>query len=125
MKKQKIDYFKQFSERCLYWQKIFGLNGWDFYFHHSNMDSDIDAKVRCNHTAKQVNIKMNKNYKPDFDELNKTAFEEVCHVLLADLVDRASACSNQNIVTEAGHTVVFHLWNMIERIEAKSGKNRI
>ena len=116
MKKAKIDYFKQFKERFLYWMKFFGLNGWTSYFYCEKMDNGVDIKIRCDHTAKQAVITVNKEYKAEADELDKNAFEEVGHVLLSDLSDMASDYYNHSLVSERGHSIIFHLWNMIERM---------
>ena len=75
--------FEVFKEECNKWIKRFGLFGWKVYYHHEEIDENAYAVCFANTMGRVSDIKLNK--KCDTKDLNirKTAFHEVCELLLA------------------------------------------
>jgi len=103
--KKDFDYFKQ---RCRYWIKRFGLTDWRMDYDH---DDTPEAKATCSWRVDSrtalITLGINWTITPtNKSELNRTAFHEVCELLLAPLT---VAEHGSNSATEAAHAVIYRL----------------
>ncbi len=68
------------------WIALFGLNNWDVNFYHTDDEGSCLAWTAFNFEGKLVDSHLNKKWpermKPTPYEIRKTAFHEVCEVLL-------------------------------------------
>jgi len=80
--------FKMFVKESRKWINIFNLNNWEFDFIHIRMENAI-AKTVTNSVACSALVQLNTVWESDTQistyEIKKTAFHEICEVLLARL----------------------------------------
>ncbi len=77
--------FKIFQEEILFWQKKFQISEWEIYLSYKNLNN-CRAEILFNWEGMIAHITLNKAWtKKEKIEVQKTAFHEVCHILLAPL----------------------------------------
>lgn len=79
-------HFEIFKRECQKWIKVFGLSRWEFSFFHCETDRHL-AWSTINWEAHYVAFHLNKTWRwkdqpPTSREVKKSAFHEVCEVLL-------------------------------------------
>jgi len=113
--------FEFFKEEVSYWAGFLGIFQWDFRVFHmrdddalARVDMDGDGRVVCVTLAKTWERDKISNY-----SLSKTAFHEVCEVLLFDLNQLASPFVKKSRVEEAIHKIIRRMENTIFEYEYK------
>lgn len=111
--------FKTFVDECNRWVDFFGLKDWKIYYYQEKLKESF-AECRVNGIENRiVSIVLNKELdKEDYDffDLRKTAFHEVCEVLLYGLEYLATCryLSPEEITTER-HSIIRRLENSVYR----------
>lgn len=114
--------FEIFKKECEKWIDFFGLKDWDIYFSHDKFDESILATCDCGETEnKKCVLSFNKEIKDDaLDEMltefhiKKSAFHEVCHLLLANFQGMARyRYVTSSELTQEEHTIVTRLENSV------------
>jgi len=121
-KENKKSDFDIFKDECKKWIKFFGLTEWEIDYAFVKDDEKIDAWV----TFDEINgmlaiICMNATWKErdehfySIENIKKTAFHEVCEVLMAKMVRIASARYGvvEDEITLAKHELIRRLENTI------------
>lgn len=89
MADKKPDPFKIFKERVEYWTDYFGLYFWDVNVHEDDEAEDNDLAYTMTHVGnKRADIYLVLDWGSTdmtYDELNNTAFHEVCEVMLSEI----------------------------------------
>ena len=86
--------FALFKNEILKWIKVLGLNNWEIYFSHSNIEhGDVLATTSWSLTNRSVTFTLSKDWadhaRHDQEEIKMTALHEVLHLLLARLTTLA------------------------------------
>ena len=106
-----------FQERCKYWIDFFGLKDW--HIRYMKKDIKPNAEVWMNYPGKIATIVINEiivlydgeNYKKD---LNRSAFHEICHILLDELIYLALKRSiKKSQLRLAEETIIRRLENFL------------
>lgn len=110
--------FKIFKAECQKWIAQFGLTQWEVGFHHQENDQHL-AWVTINHKSRFCAFYLNKtwrwkNQSPTDHEVKKTAFHEVCELLLHQ-IRYLGECRylSDSEMEPAVHEVIHVLENMI------------
>ena len=85
--------FKLFQDECWKWINIFGLKGYEYTFEHDDSDTSARAHFGVNVVGRVAVITLTKTWgleRPTDLEVKKSAFHEICEVLLVRLNDIAS-----------------------------------
>lgn len=81
--------FAVFKEAVEYWMGFFGLKDWNYEFRMCQLDSGIGAETRFNRPGRLVIFCLNQirsaEAVPTAKTVQKSAFHEVCEVLLDDM----------------------------------------
>lgn len=109
--------FAVFTEAASVWSHKLGLGDWSLNYYHEDMgDGPRDPLATCNADSegRVATITLNKKW-PDHvpltqERLSQSAFHELCHVLLAELVWLANnrICTD-NLLTAAQHSIIRRL----------------
>ena len=114
--KKKNSNFEYFKKRCEHWIKILGLKMWniEILMVDDKSDEGWDVYVYRDITGRTAEIRWWKGceYKGD-KYLDKIAFEESCHILLANLSYYGASYYNKLIITEEEHIVINMLYNAL------------
>jgi len=110
-------HFKVFKEEAEYWIKGFGLGGWKWYILHEHRMDEALAGYWINHEGCVVAIHL----EPDWEDtevtnkrLRQSAFHEVCHVLLTNLVRAAEdRYTEKGRIDEEEHHIIRILENAV------------
>lgn len=94
--------FNFFIEECKYWIEKFGLKEWEFRFKHEDHKTlkDSCAWYEYNWQGRLASIGLSvswDNTEPTDYQVSKSAFHEICEMLLADLetIARSDICPSQ------------------------------
>lgn len=104
--------FAYFVERCRYWIEEFQLNDHEWDFEHKLCD-DCLAEFKYDREQRHVTMRLNTNWDDDAvtrDELNKTAFHEICEAMLFDVEDLAWARATPDERNAARHATVNRIY---------------
>lgn len=110
-------HFKYFNQQVLQWVNFFGLSSsWEVSTHHVDLPDKNMAETTCDYPAKMATIYLGKEW-PDMkvteEELDKTAFHEVCELIL-DLLDTMAKISvKHDAVDTARHTIIQTLTSAV------------
>ena len=120
-----------FERECEYWCDYFGLKNWERWYEHKEL-VDAVAEAAANPETRlsvlRVNIDFKKYNKSDgMWELYKSAFHEVCEVMLSKISTLAQVGCSQKMVNEEIHNIIHTLENTIwiEYAKKKGLKNEI
>ncbi len=107
--------FEQFKKECQKWIKFWGLTEYRFYYYHDELDGSF-AQVGWSINGKVATVTFNKNIDEDKNQIDfkKSAFHEVCEILLAELdtlMRERYLAKNQ--IEGAFHTVIRRLENCV------------
>lgn len=107
-----------FKNECAIWIKLMQLGGeWEFFCEPIS-NADVRAQTCVYDSARQVKFQMNMhthdNFNLDYKDVQKTAFHEVCEVLLYDLeriarLEDISAEQKEAMLIRTRHKVIHHL----------------
>lgn len=116
------EHFHIFKEEAIYWLNYFGLKDWSVYFSHKKISADARAEVTWKIIGRVCGISLALEWDmDDADEMQfrKSAFYEVCELLIAPLSSLAGYFISQETITEQIHMIVRRLENTIfkERME--------
>lgn len=110
-------HFKVFKTECEKWIDRFNLRSWAIYYRHENHEKNTDwvAWRSFDLTGRIATLGLSldwSNKKPDENEVRKSAFHEVCELLLARLEAEAlvDTCMTQkNDIEEQKHAIIRRL----------------
>jgi len=103
--------FKEFQERCLYWQNRFGLGDWELSFNHKKLDNAY-AQVFRDFSSMEATVEFSTITDNNLD-INKSACHEILHLVLGDLTARANAYYSESIIKEEEHGTINRLLKVI------------
>jgi len=101
--------FEFFREKCEYWRKKLNLTDWHISYINEKLEDSV-ATAETNIVAKTAWISLNTEIK-EYHDLDKIAFEEVCHVLLARIIYCGEQYYSADIIHEYEHTIINQFWN--------------
>lgn len=103
--------FDIFKKEGLKWQNYFGLKEWSISYVHIKLEgvfgecsAIIPGKVCC--------IRLNTQPGEPFN-VRKTAFHEICELLLWELSDMAHAAYSKNMAEASTHDIIRRLENTV------------
>lgn len=113
-------HFKIFAAAVRKWAVHLGLQGWAVSIEWTNSD-DALAKVFCNPEGRRADVVLARSwpgddYKPTPEFLEKVAFHELMHVVLADLslaAGRGTPPTGHSALDAVEHTVIRTVENLI------------
>lgn len=100
--KTTVKQFKEFKTEFKKWQGIFGLNGYQVYFKHCQLDNDF-AQIARQPSMMVATVSLCLEVAGDdakFLDVKKSARHEAVHLLLSKLSD----CATERFITEADIT---------------------
>lgn len=111
--------FNIFKAESRKWIDIFGLKGWRVDFFHRHLDDDrrgqifVDIPGRC--ASIVLGMDWDENDKPLDSNVRRTAFHEVCELLLWRLADMAHTkiFTNRDSIREETHSIIRTLENVL------------
>lgn len=113
--------FKIFQEEVAKWQKRFGLLGWQINTRHQNLRNRAECWTRMQGRLASIVLgKIFQNYDepPGEKEIRRTAFHEVCELLLARLQTHAEARNTlPGEIEEAKHEIIRILEHVLFEAE--------
>lgn len=106
-------HFSTFKQEALFWISYFGLKDWDITI--LNKKIEFRANCECNISAHRCVISLGLVYDDILDDfqLRKTAFHEVCELLLWRLGNLGCEGYNHKTVDDETHKVVITLENSV------------
>ncbi len=108
-------HFQVFKKACVKWLDFFGLKDWSVHYGHKYDDENM-ASIVYNLTGKVATIYLTIDWdiEPTKRAVERTAFHEVCELMLARLVicSRSRFITNDEIV-EATHSIIRRLENTV------------
>ena len=100
-------HFKIFVQECKYWQKYFGLYGYDIRYYHGDTDGLASTRLNENRSERVATISLNSCWKYDAVEIKQirlSAFHEIIELLtwrIGDLIANANGeCLERDIFHE-------------------------
>jgi len=104
--------FVQFKKECNRWIKFWGLTEWSVVFFHEKINDDCYADCTWNVEGRVASIRLNKEIDGMvlFDP-KKTAFHEVCELLLCEL----DGLARDRFISKSHISIAFHA--VIRRLE--------
>jgi len=118
MKTTKAD-FEVFKAECEKWIQRFGLVDWSAFFHHKTPEARKPglAHVWYNVMSRRCDFYLPKQWSDEpvtTLQVERCAFHEVCHILVATLVSCAEArYVSQAEIDEAEHAIIRRLENTL------------
>ena len=110
-------HFEIFKKECAKWIDFFGLKDWDILYAHNDSRPDSCANVTYNLSAKNVVIRLTKTWGEQpitVKRIKRSAFHEVCEVMIARLVICSAArFLNKDEIEEASHDIIRRLENSV------------
>jgi hypothetical protein len=107
-------HFKLFKVFCCKWQKTLGLNHWNIVYSFDKTDSGVFACCRFNQESMKAVIVLEQEWDVDLkielntlQQLEGSAFHEMCELLLAPLTLIANARDNE--VVHETHCIINRL----------------
>ena len=102
-----------FKERCLFWQKELGLINWGVVFTHEETDNRAQTGYVVSGASATINLSTDwGDDKIDQESLNRTAFHEVLHLLLAPLVCESMVFYNAKYIDGLEHAIIQTFTNL-------------
>lgn len=132
MSRVKAD-FEFYIDRIVYWtEHRLGLTDWRKYYEFETESPDADADIYWLSDSRVVTFGLNKTKCPIFDKqpkeaelkaIDKSAFHEAVHLLLADLFDLARQ-TNEKLADKYSEAIIARLENGVfeELIEWETSK---
>ena len=107
IKKEKKDWYSLFKDYFKQYVVEFGLT--DFEYHFSKVTMDDRATVLYDMVGRVVRVSFACNKEWSEAELKRTAFHEVCEVVLSYLSGKLDDYANSEIVQELAHAAILRL----------------
>jgi hypothetical protein len=106
-------HFSTFTQEVLFWVGYFGIKDWDVCIY--NRKIDFRASCLCDIQAHRCNIILNVEYDDCLDDyqLKKSAFHEVCELLLWRLGNLGIEGYNPKTVDDETHKIIITLENTV------------
>lgn len=106
---------RRFEKSCREWQIRLGLTDWTLSFKVAPAEGNYEATVEYNCDSRQAAVTAYANT-TGADRAERTAFHEMLHVLLADVLSEAAlrASDTHPAVVREEHRVIERLLNAIE-----------
>ena len=117
-KKTTEAHFKLFRQECEKWIKAFNLRNWEINYRHTKPPGDQKAWAALNHQGRQCDLCLSSGWREAFPitniEIRKTAFHEVCELLLYPMYYLAeSRFLSESEMEPACHDVIHALQNAV------------
>lgn len=114
------EHFDIFQKEALKWLDFFGLKGWDVHFSHRKLNGDR-ARIIFNGVGRVATIFLNTHWTEEDGilftdkDIRKSAFHEVCELLLGRLNQMASQRFNLDAldIEEEIHQIIRTLENVV------------
>lgn len=110
---KKFEVFKQKGKK---WQEFFGLTNWLIdYANEKEEDKECAGSTNASVRDRQAYINMSDKFEGTLDDVELTAFHEMCEVMLTPLRQMALGQypANEHSVDEACHDIIQRLTNGI------------
>jgi len=109
-------HFEIFKKNCQKWINIFGLKEWRVDFRHGTYSEHSYGSIYWDYSGKCATIYLTEEWDEEVDlkQLEKTAFHEVCELLLCvlfDMVDKDKYSYDEKV--KEFHTVIRRLENSV------------
>jgi len=109
--------FKRFKASFMHWYNKLGLQGWQVFFRHEELDIPVYARIISDFRVRAATVKFNKTVPeedvPEFDPI-RTGKHEALHLLLAPLEYHAHArYIHQEDIDSAEEEIVVRLQNTL------------
>ena len=115
--------FKVFQTECEKWINIFGLHDWEIGFRHEDFRELNRAECYLDLDGRISTIRLNKDWTIDNDgnidevtdlKLKKTAFHEVCEILIAPLsINSRMRFIRECEIESSEHYIIMTLENVL------------
>lgn len=112
--------FEIFRKEAKWWIEFFGLSDWRVFFDFYKLDNDVFAECHTGMEDKTATLVLNKwnDIKEEHMDIERTAFHEVCELLLNDmemiaLDDEIPFEKRRELAAGARHGVIRRLENSI------------
>jgi len=115
--------FKLFQTECEKWINIFGLYDWEICFRHEEFTEQNRAECYLDLDGRISTIRLNKDWTIDNDgnvdevtdlKLRKTAFHEVCEILIAPLsINSRMRFIREGEIESSEHYIIRTLENIL------------
>ena len=115
MAKTTVKHFEIFKAECEKWIDEFGLKNWVIRIYHESAVNDCLASFSARVLDRVASIFLNKEWKKNEAtnyELSRTAYHEVCHILLLRLqwlAEQRTTCIQE--IEEEVHNIIRILEN--------------
>jgi len=102
--------YKKFTEYVFKWAAKL-VPGYEVRLSFTTEDEDARADVEIDELAKTVYVGFGRKWsnKPTNAELERTAFHEICHILLAELVTFTNKFYNEEFTDAIEHRIIITL----------------
>lgn len=119
-KKKEPDYFALFEKEASHWLWYFGLHDWRVVFYHDELHTGNIAETHMDYVGKCASMILAKGLEPHFyttEGIKRTAFHEVCELLLGSLYCLIDPHSDRehDAMSKAGHEIIRRLENTVYR----------
>jgi len=109
--------FKLFQTECEKWIDIFGLRDWEVNYMHEEFSEENRAECYLDLDGRISTIRLNKEWEPDEAsdfKLRKSAFHEVCELLLAPLsINSRMRFIREGEIESSEHYIIRTLENVL------------
>jgi len=115
------EHFAAFKDECQRWIKYFGLTEWEVVFAHEDVDDHTRADITTTQSARIAKIRLSKNWSNNPDGIlceqtvRKSAFHEVCELLLSE-INLIASCRfgyDEIDLEAAKHAIIRRLENTL------------
>ncbi len=110
-------HFEIFKAECQKWIEIFGLKGWRFVFEHEDGMEDCHANYTVKLQGRVCTIFLSTDWRHEKiteEQLRKSAFHEVCHIVLVRLqIIGESRFIHADEFSEEVHAIIRTLENVL------------
>jgi len=109
-----IEHFEIFKKEIYKWIDIFGLKNWEISIKHKKLPSEDRAETITRVVDRIASIVLNEQWliEPTENNIKKTAFHEICEVLLA----RIDFCMVDAVRRDEQHEARHELIRILENI---------
>ena len=117
MNKTTKKHFELFQKECNKWIEYFGLKQWRVFYEHDYVD-DAYGSINAHHPGKVVTITLSKSWeetKPNNKYIKRTAFHEICELLISPLERLAKSRFGvlEEEIQEEIHNIIRTLENTV------------
>ena len=122
-------YFSLFKQECDYWINFFGLFFWEMNYTNKQVDNESHGVCIISIIDRNATINLEKRNDDEYNEetIKKTAFHEICDLLLADLSQHAYNTRSSELLSieSSEHSIIKILQNTVyeKLMETKKGSD--